>query len=1386
MYDEDQLPRYARSLRARKPIQKNPYLIEQERYRQSLKARGVRPVRITEVEEETNGGLGADDDSQEHEYVAPPEPENDESQFVPGPSRRQHVTPSDIYNFDDFPDSAGSSRDRPRPNGALSNGVKRRKVAHMNLERPTVTRDNPNRVHRAENARPSSAAVQADLSHEIDIYDLPGDALRRSSRPPLTQTSPNRPASNEGLPQSQAPGEKRRGILAVLDSSSDAEPESSRRERPRQISPRSRDATPQSTSVVAVSSSSEDQSNESVSEDESQEVRRLQRKTAGVLPASWWKLDKRRPNSTNDSHRNRRRSLTPSQELTPRPGIARARISSRPKSPIGDAFLFDGDSDGSSGPIEPPAPRSRAGSVIHRPAIEIVDLDDVIEDDRIDRMLPSVPRKNGTSKRRPGDRNQSSGGSHGVISGGTGSKSSGHRSSRLRQPRITSHVSSKRKPTKTTSKAPILGIVDATRHHRATNPDIPPPAFLKVAARSARERKSKGRQSPTRKVFRLETAADTQKVQDVLRDWREGTIAIRAHDSSDEDRRKRHRQTRLPSPQRLGGPRVGYSDLELGSRSERVQDPKRVRVQQTTLTNIVRTQPLLRKVNERPRPIGQKLGVMAVSGRQNAITHRPYFIPEPAQFEVEAPASITAARLRKTPRQAQQHGLAELLRQTARRNPNLRRFMEDEDLINPPLRPPLAERHAPTSALAPPVPAPPVQTARIPRSRRKRTPIRIDADTVERRQPPPEDRVIIDDDIQPLPEPRIHDKPVLEGLLPFGNKYTLTFDTVALKPGTIFRSETFIGSGGLSRALNPQHSMLGQSTGFTFGGKSLHWGLYEDSVAAEFESVMEEIADLGENSQEGERDVVSDAWASRTYSFYAFFSKYLSQVVSFSDPIDLISFGQRVLQAVDVCCDRVSSVLGANAHPDLKRSQTRLVLQIHVFSLVFAFQIYKLASGDVESQQRLELEKYIRKLGHQLLGRLLRCGFDDVRACYEEQRQNSKYERGIDSGHCLVEAWVVAIHILDQVPFQGVGFWHLLNHEFRLAELERVLDIRIFERHWRIIFTILPLYQFDEFGAVQGPVRDGNLSENWALLRVLVGRPLKVYSSNITEHLGTINNYCRVLYTRCHHLITRWGWLNAELIIPTLYEFFANKSLANLKNEEAVGSPDFLQHLEKNPSLQVYDSDSCFHLLLKIISLGLHAMKSLAPISRIRNIVNRLMPNHGRQYPKEEELRLESLVALRNHHDLLATLWWAAAPQCRPPLEAIRYLVDPNMSHQQACIVSIRTWSNLIRFQLHSGEGLEELKPFMGWFDELVISTLNQHHGARTEAEKQFKAAKEKGDTDLSEDLVEDNIRRNQRQLEGTLIDAVKSLKTALVGIGGQIYSAIAILTKGTQSLLKL
>ncbi|CUS07755.1 unnamed protein product [Tuber aestivum] len=1393
---DDDAPQYYRSLRARKPIQKNPYLIEQERYRQTLKARGVRPVRISEVEEETNGGLGADEDSQERDYVAPPEPENDESQFVSVPScgrdgsGGQGDTPVDIYDFEEFPDAASALWERPRPNSALADGVKRRKVNHTYSKRPYANTAGPqlSAGQSAGNARLTPSSIREEVDENgRDVYELPEDSPQRQSRTPLAQTSPNgSPTKNTPQQPVQERGIKRGGILSLLDSSSDIEPTPSGRRRPRLISPGSEDcdtprARPARTVLELPSSPPEGELTPSESDDESQEVRRLQRKTAGVLPASWWKLDKKQhPGSTNDPRRDRR-SSTPAQDLTPRPGVARAKITSRPRSPAGATFLPSDDSDDSGGPanIQPQAPPSGRPRLLHRQRqIEVIEIDDVVEDDRIDRMLPVAQRNSGPRKRKQRDQNGPSRAPQGMSAGRPGGARNSGSGSRLQQPRITNHLGTWRKPTKRKPKAPRLGVIDAVRHHRTTNPEISPPAFLKVATRSARGRRSKGRQDPSKKVFRLDTAADTQEVQSVLREWREGTIAIRVHDSPDEGPTDDAPPVRSPSPTMDQCP-AGVLGLDLGLSSVGASASRRPRPRQTTLTNIMRTRPLLCRVNGAYslRQKGQmRLNVTAAPARPNAITHRPFFMPEPAQFEKDELPGIASARPRKVPRQRQRPNLAELLRTTARRHRNLGRFMDDEDLVNP----------LPIIRSDPkPAPAPIPKAVKPPRSRRKRTPMRVDAETIERRQPPPEDRVIVGDaDDESSPElalnTTIDEKPVLAGLLPYGSKYTLSFDAIPLKPGTIFNSETFIGNGGLSKALNSKLQAFNHSSSFRFGSKLVRWAVYEDSMATEFESIMQDIAEFVERACEGGDNVEAHMSAARTYSFYVFFSNYLYQVISFSDSIDLISFGQRILQAINASCDRVLPVLGGSTPLSLNEASTRLAVQLHVFGLLFAFQIYKLASEDPEARERLELNRTIRRLGHQLLGCLLRCGFDAIRECYEDQRVIANYERGIDPKHYLVESWVIAIYALDSVHYQDISFWQLLNNELRPLEIERALDIRIFEKHWCRIWAILPLYQFDEFGAVQGPVRDGNLSENWALLRVLISRPLKVYNANVAGHSGTINAYCRTLYARCHHLITKWGWLNTDIIIPVLYEFFASKSLANLRNEETSGSPDFLQNLDGSPSLQMRDSDPCFHLLLKIVGLGLHAMRASTPINKVGNLVNRLMPNHRRKYPKDEELQVENLTALRNHHDLLSTLWWASPPRCRPPLEAIWYLVDPDLSHRQACIVSIRTWLNLMRFQLHSGEDLGSLKPFMQWFDHFTSSVLNQHHAARSEAERHFNAVKGRGDTELTEDIMEDNIRRNQQQLEGTLIDALKSLRTALAGIKGQTQSATIILTKAS------
>lgn len=1395
-----------RSFRERKPIQVNPYLIEGERYRQTLKSRGVRPLRIHEVETQAEGAHVGDNESQEAEYVAPPEPNHQPRHRVP-PAQSELQFSDDDSAGSELPASTNTARDRPRPNKPSRGEAKRRKVAHMYSKGNLTGKANqtPGKpAQREGNARPSLAVQTNGMASDSDIYDLP-TSPPQIPRAPLAQPNSSRtiPPPGEGsLTPVKAFPEKRRGILSLLDLSSDSDLDPSGSNRTKPISPTKGKNNPAAIIIPSsppsyFGSEGEDDGQE---EDESQIITRFQRKTNGVLPASYWKLDKN--NQMGGSNGNRRGQSPSRDNYTPRPGVARAKISTRARTPEGVFLRGDSDSSSDESTIVPARSTSKRRDT---PSRVWIDMDDVMEDDKIDRMLPGTSRSRKvkrTKQRQRVDGNQSS--QRGLMASSSSishasAPRQGSGSTLLRQSKITNHVSSKKKPTRRKKPAgPRVSIVDAVQHDK-TESVAPPPSFIKLAARTAKKRRDQGRQSPTRKLFVLETAMDTRDIQAVLRDWREGTLSFAAkrelggsYQESGLSQGRAHgiaapRYQRFPSPQSLGEPR-GYSTGRLAE--PLIVDPSKSRKQasqQTTLSNIVRRGPVSKRLvtATNPRPKTQENTVTSMPGLSRFVTHNPNLAPQTAQFEIAAPMNHTLRRLHQAPRRAPTPGIDMLLQHTAQRNPHLTRFMEDEDLVQRlPQTSPAAHNSAkpiifPSSA----TPGPSRPITRV--ARRKRTPTRIDPDIMERRQPHPRDIDIDNMDSNILEDLSRDDKPVLRGLLPYGSKYSLNFDTAPLKPGTIFNSDTFIGDGSLSIALNTlpvKDSRSNQGSSFTFRDKIVHWGIYEDSIAADFEIIMNQIADITEKARD--MDDLTGAefhcFTLQVYSFYMFFSKYLAQVISFPDSIDIVSFGQRVLQAIDACCDRVITALeGNDSHYNPKNSSTRLKLQILAFSAIFVFQISQLASGDTEIQARLEVRRSTRKLGRQLLSQLIKCGLDTVRACYEDQRQRSKYERGIGREHYVVEAWIIAIQILRQTESSDISFWQFFNVESCHTDLETALDIRLFEKQWSMIFTILPLYQFDNSGVVQQPMNEHYLSENWGLLKILISRPLKVYNSNPEAHFSTIIDYCRVLYARCHHLISSWGWANPDIIIPTLYEFFASNNLTNLKNEDEYGSAEFLQNLEKSPSLAIRDSDRCFHLLLKIIVIGINSMKKTSTTKKIKNLVNRLMPNHRRRYPREEGLLITHLSALKNHHDILTTLYWAAPPNCRPHLDAIRNLVDPETSHRRACTVSLRAWSNLLRFQLHSGEDIKSLEPFMEWFDDLVTQTLNQHRAARSDAENQFKAAMDKGDTDLSKGLLEGGIRRNKIELEGILNDAVKSLDTALSGIGGQVGSATVIFTKG-------
>ncbi|KAI5787635.1 Mus7/MMS22 family-domain-containing protein [Peziza echinospora] len=1425
-----------RNLRQRKPIQLNPYQIEQARYRQTLKSRGVRPIIIQNEESQVNAPVeeaeeeyeaSADEDESQprrtkaHKHhhqdeLAQPQPQIRADSFIAYSTETSSSMAGVEMDDYELPDVHTLLWESGRRGAEVlqSEAVKRRKITHTYS----------NKVGRAPGTGwvKSVAGQSSEMAKGRQVEESREGERGDTSIDPADGSSPVRPSQRRPLAQrSLNTLSPRKTIQLISSEDDDTPPQSSIRRGFRQLTP-SPPASNHSESDVEVDA----------------DIRRLQKKTNGVLPASWWKLDQKRQTAKEAaiSRQQQRLGTRSPPGGTPKPGVARAKISkNRPerRDTPGDLFL-NGDSsdsdDGSDGlptilphssAARPRSSGTGAGSSERStPGLKgwiAFDDDVMMEDDRIDPMLQKSysRKKQSTLKVSRTKKTKQSDGTNPKPT----SSASKPSSARARDPWKTQSTSSRRPrgsggPSSSSSKrqkraAPRLSVLDAYEYHQETF-QASPPRFLKVARRTARKKRDGAVAGPEGKMFVLDTEADTREVQGVLREWREGTLDVVAYARKKyPDREARERRIGELGRAERGDGGVRSSHLEPPPnipahpifRPSGSQTQKPTRKKQTTLMGIVDRQPKYttssrfskNSSSSKARPIMRNHQTIlrpdiTTAGQIESLSGEFYTRPP----VIRAPVPLIDILRQKKP-----------MRPTAFHHPSLGKFLDDDDLVVNPLlalKKLSVQRYQNASPLTntttnnnnnstfltaaiPPIPRPSQG------GRRKRPPRRIDADTRERRQPPPE-HVPTDFDETEVARPIAIDLSLqLTGLAPYGTKYSLNFDTHPLKPGTIFNSETFIGSGEFARAFSTPagggrvNSTL--SVSYTYAREHLQWGVYCDRVSTDFEIVMESLMDRMEKAfeQQSQDDVDLHLLATQAYSFYRFTCDYVARILHFSDSIDVVSFSQRFLKVLESCLQRVSTAFsGVTARPDLALPSTRMGIQTLVFVLVLSWQMFCICGRMEGAQRNSQLETAIKVSTKTLISKIFRCGSGPVRQCYEDQMARSHFERGIGSDAYVVEAWVVAIHVLDGLNSPVTTFWKFFNSELHMEDLGKVADATIYEQCWKAVFSVLPLFQFDVDGVVghgQSAAIHHSSMANWDLLKKLATVLFKHYQDNTDQ--PKINDYIRIIYTRTQHLMSKWHWPNSEAMIATLFGFFAGNGFSNLRNEFDHGSPLFLQKLESSPSLLVEDTDRCFHILLKLIASRIISMREAtdtpSATRKIQSFVFRLMPNHRRHYPKEDELRLEHLTALRNHHDLLCTLYWASPRNCRPPLTVIRDLVDPATSHTQACTVSIRAWAYITRFQAHADEDLSAISPLMEWYEDLITQTLTQHNSCRAEARKQFTAERGRGNVEISEEDLEDTIRRNQRQLEVLLLEGSRLLGTVMKSVDTKLPSAMKLFT---------
>ena len=500
--------------------------------------------------------------------------------------------------------------------------------------------------------------------------------------------------------------------------------------------------------------------------------------------------------------------------------------------------------------------------------------------------------------------------------------------------------------------------------------------------------------------------------------------------------------------------------------------------------------------------------------------------------------------------------------------------------------------------------------------------------------------------------------------------------------------------------------------------------------------------------------------------------RYISNHLSFADPIDRNGF----LREYTALLERLSARLTDSNSPSSHMGDPHTLLS--TYAIVQAYQLYRIAKHElVPSSLTAETSRLLASTVKRTLQAVIRDHLLAVRSCLSRLGLEAFHEvpNLVIHEDCIpIQAIVVSHHVLAQPDGSLAVFWEVFNQCVPDQERLSHITARCIERTWQYLLCFLPFLDLDTQGKTDGKTRRNTSCENWGPVRRLVDKVLDSCKADPNGQHTKFNAYCRKIYARCFYLIRDWNWGKCDAIVGPLFDFFAQNQLAHLNHEEFWGnhgSPAFLDHLGDSRSLDLSGADRCFHILVKIIGEILVRLREDGDLRKAQNLVFRVMPNHGRYLPKEKSIRQVDLDALRNHHDLLCTLYWASPSQHRPRLRAFRDLVDMQSSHRQACQLNIRAWSRLVRFQLSTQEPLDSLKPFAEWYSDMLEITLSQHDLARSESESE---ANRRGLTShdnlsgsgISLDLrqYEPTIYHNELQVEMILIDALVALEFAIQG----------------------
>ncbi|EEB09745.1 DNA repair protein Mus7/Mms22 [Schizosaccharomyces japonicus yFS275] len=512
-----------------------------------------------------------------------------------------------------------------------------------------------------------------------------------------------------------------------------------------------------------------------------------------------------------------------------------------------------------------------------------------------------------------------------------------------------------------------------------------------------------------------------------------------------------------------------------------------------------------------------------------------------------------------------------------------------------------------------------------------------------------------------------------------GTNWSTTFNIIPIQNGISLPADSFIRQGGLAAilkndlSLHPLRSVTCFSTFFSITHP------LESTIESAKSCLVMILDNLPSVTTQQIRDL---------YTLLGFLTAIVLYVQSESLHLQVIS---TIISEMTLAFDRVVTISCT-----INSEQTEVMYVILVFYLILCYQVDK---------NETHYATRFRPLARDLVAKLIENDQDSLAECYRFVRGTSE-KSFMDT--LLLEVWIVIRLIVTNTTNDMFSFWDIVNSILEIAETDNKDVIFHLEKKWCTIITLIPMLQFSLNGQAESP--KGN--ENWDMVVKLCRQTLELYAKR--KESGLDPKYMRTVFLRVHMLVSEWKWFHANLVLALFFDFFSRRRFINLSSENTFDlTPDFprfIQRLDQNLPLSISPLDTCFVIFLKTVVLTINGLKmDNSNVLQIRRLISRLQPLHFRQYPRDKPFTMLDFMSLLHIHSLLISLFWASPKECQFSIKRIHDSVVFENSHVKARLISLKSWSHLMRFIMRCSDR-DQLKQCIDWYDRLLETSLNEYN----------------------------------------------------------------------------